>query len=181
MKFLEITCEEFPDFKEVWDIYVEAFPKDEQRPLAKQVKLFGNPIYKFYAVYEDNLVGLIACWNLNEILFIEHLAVKKDLRNRGIGTRILRAFLADADKAVLESYRPKTELAKRRVRFYDRLGFKMNTFDYIQPAYDPSQKPVPMYLVSYPETLDEEEYVTIRNSIHKEVYGCDEPVLRIRH
>ncbi len=169
MIFKKINQKDFS--KEIRDIYEESFPSDERRDLESQIKLLDNKRYDFKAIYENNsLIGLIACWDLEDFLFIEHFAIKKELRGKGIGTNLLKQYI-NKKRVVLEVEQSKSELNNRRIKFYERLGFYLNYYDYIQPSYGKNKKPVPMYLMTFPDKLDNIGFLSLKKNIYKIVYG----------
>ncbi len=90
----------------------------------------------------------------------------------------MSSFIASANKKiVLETERPETDIARRRIRFYERLGFKLNRHNYTQPAYSPEKKPVPMFIMSHPKEITEQEFSAIREKLHKTVYGLEKPLI----
>ena len=168
MKFKKIN-QDSKEFKEIWKIYEYSFPKDERRTLEKQTQTFKKTEYKLFAVYEAELIGFIAIWEFEEFRFIEHIAIKKEQRNKGLGTKLMKEFL-DSKIVVLEVERPNTEIDKRRIEFYKRLGFKLNTYDYIQPPYEEGKNPVPLYLMTHPKEITEQEFSKMKEKLFKTVY-----------
>ncbi len=164
-----------------WAIYEDSFPENEQRPLELQVKAMRLPNYSFYAILEESQVaGLLAAWEFGEFIFIEHIAIKPELCGKGIGTKMLAGFVSDAKKLVLlETDLPKTVTAKRRIKFYEKRGFRMNDYEYIQPPYSKEKKPVRMRIMSNPSRLTPKDFAEFRNEIHAKVYECEKPVTEI--
>ncbi len=80
-------------------------------------------------------------------------------------------------KIVLEVERPETEEARRRVIFWEKLGFKLNEHHYIQPPYDDWKEPVKMFIMSSPKEIDYIDFSLIRQIIHTQVYGLEKPIL----
>src|SRR5512135_774110 len=123
-------------FGEVWRIYESSFPPDERRSLERQLPLFQNKRYSLLAAVEGGRVlGFISAWELEGFSFIEHIAISEAERGRGAGTWIMKEFLSGRMMAILEVEPPRVPLQKRRVAFYERLGFRLNGQDYIQPPY----------------------------------------------
>ncbi|HLF54158.1 MAG TPA: GNAT family N-acetyltransferase [Candidatus Nanoarchaeia archaeon] len=177
MRLEQILDTESSEFKSVWEIYESSFPSDERRDINQQTELLKNPLYKFFAAYDNgSIVGIIGTWQIDDFVFIEHFAIKEGLRGAGLGTALLNAFIP-TKKIVLETERPVTDTAKRRIAFYERLGFRLNTYDYTQPAYSSDKKPVPMFLMSYPESLSVSEFTEIRRSLHTQVYCLEKPLI----
>ncbi len=179
MEFVKVNGVDFEGFDAVWDIYESSFPSDEIRTLDLQKDLFKNDKYSFFAVFKDGvLVGLITEWDFDDFLFVEHLAVREDLRGKGIGTELLKIYLSGKNKrVVLESDRPCDSISIRRIRFYERVGFKLNLFDYIQPSYGEGKNPVPMFLMTFPDEISESDFFYIRDKLHRIVYGLDKPIV----
>ena len=179
MEFIKIENSDSQEFKEAWEIYEGAFPSDERRTLELQKELIKNKQYNFFIVTKDNvLVAIITDWNFEDFLFVEHLAVKEDLRGKGIGTELLKEYLSkNKQKMVLEVERPETEIATKRIKFYEKIGFDLNDFDYIQPTYGKDKNPIPMFLMTYPEKITKSEFSTIREKLNIIVYGLEKTLL----
>lgn len=180
MRLKRIIDSDSEEFKQIWSIYEFSFPQDERRDLGQQTKLLDNEIYNLFAGYdEDQLVGFIATWEFDDFIFIEHFAIEESLRGKGLGTKILSEYLGNNNKkVVLETERSEEgDIAVRRIEFYKRLGFKLNTHDYIQPPYDEGKKPVPLFLMTRPREINKSEFVEVREQLHKIVYGLKTPLL----
>lgn len=139
-----------------WSLYESAFPLNERKPREVQLRAMQSPDY-FACVFReaDQPVGLLGHWVRPEFIYLEHVAIAPSLRSRGIGARILRALLATADRPVLlEADPPETEIATRRIGFYERLDFVQNPhIRHIQPPYRPETGPVPLELLSHPSPI----------------------------
>jgi len=161
-----------PAFKAVWKIYLSSFPPEERRSLAKQRKIFDDTRYSLIAAYnKGQLVGLISSWDFDDFVFVEHLAVKARLRCRGHGTEMLKRHIEKSGRpTVLEIERPDTKIAKRRIHFYDRIGFKVNEYDYSHPPYGKGKKGASLHLMSYPGQLTDAEYDMIKSTLLCFVY-----------
>jgi len=172
MNFVKLEDYDSQEFKEAWKIYESSFPLDEKRTFEVQKKILRNNLYDFFAVKKnDTLVAIITVWRFQEFLFIEHLAVIDFLRGKGVGTDLLKEYLSKTnEKIVLEVELPNTETATKRINFYEKIGFKLNSFNYIQPPYGKEKNHVPMILMSYPQTITELEFILIRDKLHRFVY-----------
>ncbi|SJZ93067.1 GNAT family N-acetyltransferase [Garciella nitratireducens] len=165
------------EFEQIWKIYQESFPKDEKRNLSLQKQILKNPNYHIIPFYKENiLVGFMATWELDweldKFIFIEHYAMDKRYRGQGYGEKFLRDFLQKTSKRiVLEVEKPETSIAKRRIQFYQRLGFYCNPFNYVQPSYEQDQQPVPLLLMTYPDPVSKEIFQHIKDKLYREVYG----------
>jgi len=181
MKFKKITSSHSENFNEIWKLCESSFPPDERRDFEKQIKIFYKKSYTFYAVYnKDLLMGIIDIWNLGKFAFIGHLAVKEKLRGQGFGTKLLKDFITRRNKKiVLEVERPNTNAAKIKIKFYEKQGFKLNKYNYIQPPYNKDNNSVPLFLMTYPKAISKSEFSKIRKKIHTTVYECEKPYLGI--
>jgi GNAT superfamily N-acetyltransferase len=181
MKLERVSGTGSPFFREVWELYESAFPPDERRDGKRQAELFKRPEYALLAALNEKsgaFAGFLSLWEFGGFVFIEHMAVKEPLRGSGVGTEILKSFLSSCPKnVVLETERPQSEIQKRRIAFYERLGFKLNRHDYTQPSYGQGKSPVPMFLMSYPGHIGEKEFPFLMKDIHAVVYGLKEPLI----
>lgn len=150
----------------------EAFPKEERRRSSCQRALFSDVRYCLYADYEEEcLLGFLAAWRLREFRFIEHFAVAADLRGRGIGGRLLRGYLAlDSLAVVLEAEPPRTQIAERRIGFYQRNGFALLPYDYAQPPLQDGSGPIPLCLMGYGVESDRDTFLRVRDELYHSLY-----------
>ncbi len=161
------------NFEEAWKIYEEAFPEDERRSLPQQMELLDNPLYHFLPLrYDCALAGFIAWWDLDGFVFIDHFAIDAKLRGKGLGGKFLVDFLAQQSlEAVLEVEKPSSMEAKKRIAFYERLGFHLNEYDYLQPPFSKDKKSVPLLLMSHPSRLDKKSFEKTKSELYKKVYS----------
>ena len=181
MEFNKIANTNSEEFRLAWNLYEEAFPEDERRDLEKQEKIMQDKSYNFFSVKKDKkLIAIITDWNFDNFFFIEHLAVNQELRGKGIGTELISNYFKNNNKSVvLEVEKPETEIAARRIEFYKRLGFNLNSYSYIQPAYGKDKNPVPMLLMSYPDKISNNDFPIIRKRLHAQAYGLKEPLIKL--
>ena len=179
MRFISIRSTDTPHFRRAWSLYTSAFPPDERRTLAQQRMLLSRRSYRFRAVYERSLfVGMFSAWHLDDLLLIEHLAVVESVQGTGLGSAIMKRIIAVARlPIVLEVERPHDALSRRRIAFYERLGFCLNRYAYTQPPYGKGKRAVPMYLMSSPKPLSQADFVAIREQLHTKVYGLAAPIV----
>lgn len=161
------------NFNEIWDIYNSSFPEDEKRNLNSQKKVLKNPRYKMKSLKDDGkVVGFITTWDMNDFLFVEHFAIDEKYRGRSYGKKFLKKLIDKTDKnIVLEVEKPNTTQAKRRINFYERLNFKLNNYDYKQPAYGKDKEPMPLMIMTYPATIGKVEFNEVKNNLYNIVYS----------
>lgn len=160
------------DFAEVWKIMEESFPVDERRNRMGQERILLEPHYHLYGYRQGKeLAAFLAVWEFDAFTFVEHFAVKNSYRNGGLGALLLEQVLAHSRQpVVLEVELPTGELQERRIRFYERNGFVLNNYEYMQPAMNPMGRAIPLRIMSYPKRLTVGEYETMRDVLYQCVY-----------
>lgn len=165
------------DFDGVYDIMQSSFPSDEYRPRDEQLKLFKNPNYSVYSVYnDDSIVAFAAIWTFSEFTYIEHLAVDPNCRNGGMGSKILREITKNSPKRIcLEVEPPQNDIARRRIDFYKRNGFFLNSYPYIQPPISMGKQALPLLIMTTLSPIDRPLFEEIKTTLYSEVYKYTEP------
>lgn len=163
---------ETEDFSKIYELMTEAFPPSEIRNEEGQRNLLSRSAYQLYTVKQDNeIYGLLGVWEFDTFIFIEHFAVDASLRGNGIGGMLLNDFLNHMEKTVfLEVEEPGTDLARRWIGFYERAGFCLNDFDYIQPDLQQGQSSLPLKNMTYPMKLSKEDFERMKQQIFETVY-----------
>lgn len=169
---------ESDNFDAVYEIMENSFPPDERRTYEEQKALLKRPDYHIFIpdLGDDSKViqGFAAMWQFEEISFIEHLAVDNRLRNLGLGTRMLEDIRKNVSgKICLEVELPDTDMAKRRIAFYQRNGFCYNDYPYMQPAISKGRNPIPLRIMTTGERLCEEEFNYVKDILYKKVYSWE--------
>ncbi|KAA3436655.1 GNAT family N-acetyltransferase [Rufibacter hautae] len=161
-----------PGFSQAWQWYEEAFPPEERRTLEQQTQLFTDSAYRFLAIMDqEEFAGFFGIWQLSGFTFLEHFAVVPSHRGKGTGSKALAILLETIPPPVLlEVEPPHSEIAQRRIRFYERLGFLLNDFEYRQPPYVAGMHWVPLLLMSYPSALDPSELEKVKGQLYNFVY-----------
>lgn len=163
------------DFDNVFAIMCESFPKDEYRTRDEQKELFERDEYRVYldlSSTDGTIRGFAAVWVLDNVCFLEHLAVDARFRNQGIGAKIIGELLELFDRRVcLEVELPEKALAKRRIGFYERCGFTLNGYSYLQPAMSAGQNAVPLLVMTSWGALEPTAFSALRDLLYDRVYG----------
>lgn len=155
-------------------IYEEAFPIDERRDFKQLTDIFEiNKNIGIEPITEnDRIIGFIIYWIFDSFVYIEHFAIDKEKRGNGIGTEILKRFIAKTDRPiVLEAELPTDKISTDRITFYQRLGFELHSYKYIQPAYDADRNPIELCLMSHSTTSNTPDLDTVRDTLYQYVYG----------
>ena len=164
------------DFPQLYCLMEEAFPQNERRTRQGQETLLDNPAYHVLVEKAEDgvLRAFLTYWKLDGFIFAEHFAVNSAIRGGGLGSKMLRYFLQQESlPVILEVEHPETEIAARRIGFYERLGFHLNLYDYVQPAMQENTAPLALYLMSYPSPLSEDQYQRCKKEIYQRVYRVE--------
>ena len=163
------------DFESFWQMLRCSFPSDEYRTKEEHLAMLNNPLHNiFVAKSDDNILGFVTTWKIGQWIFIEHLVTSPHFRNMGLGSKILQKLANTIQLSIcLEVEPPVTEIASRRIEFYKRNGYFLNTYPYIQPPYGSDKKPLELMIMTYSHAISEEEFVQIKSLIYPIVYKVD--------
>ncbi len=160
-------------FDQFFSLLKLSFPTSERRNYSGHLSEFNAPEFHSICYVPDGLKGFLNYWDLGDFIYIEHFAVAPELRGQGKGTALmgeLRCVVGERT-LVLEAEPPSdSDIAARRIAFYERLGFELNEYDYIQPAMMEGESPIPLVIMSSPEKLTESEYIKIRDRLYTDIY-----------
>lgn len=152
--------EELQNRKKIFKIfsrYEKTFPENERRSKEQFLDLAENPnAYVFLIKNEDETIGYCVIWELSSFYFLEHFEVFEEFRNQKFGEKILESLQEKFEKIVLETEpNSLSEIAERRLRFYQRNGFKIIEKNYLQPSYGEGKSSVNLFLMAnfLPEDL----------------------------
>lgn len=161
------------DLYSIKDLYVNSFPPNERREFDKvkfQILKPENEIFKI--LLGDIVVGFISIWNFSDFVFIEHFAVKQELRGQGIGSDVINQITSKINKPfVLEVEPPTEEFSIKRVNFYKRLGFRLVDKLYMQPSYDGVKPEVELRLMLTADDYSDDWLNSCVRLIRSKVYG----------
>ncbi|MBD2754436.1 GNAT family N-acetyltransferase [Spirosoma validum] len=171
MTFLRIT-DGHPYLATIRNWYTDAFPPDERRQADELVELLPRSDMNLCALISDNqVVGFISYWHWDDIVFVEHFAIDPAQRGKRFGQQALSLLVRiPTQYIILEVERPIDEISHRRIKFYERQGFTLNPFDYVQPPYQAEKSAVPMRLMSIPAITSEAEFIDLSGLIRERVY-----------
>ncbi len=174
------TCHRF--YFEVEALMELAFPPDERRPKDKQ-RFLTDEEPRFFPcalVRDSEFLGLLTYWELDGLIYVEHLAMLPELRGGGLGGAALEVLKAKAGGVplVLEVEPPTDDLTRRRISFYRRQGFTLwADSPYLQPAYAPGQGTPSLLLMVYGRLDEKADFERVRRILHCGPYGLEVPLL----
>lgn len=164
-------------FSQFENLYLTAFPKIERRTMQSIKDLLENdPDYTLFLIEDKSVfVGFISMFTFEDFIFYEHFAISDKIRSKGYGKRVMIHLIEEIKlPIVLEVELPVTGIAKRRVNFYKRIGFRLWEQDYEQPAYHPNYKSIPLKLMTYGKINLNVSFQKIKNAIYTKVYRLSE-------
>lgn len=161
-------------FSRLFSIMERSFPPEEHGTAAQHHAEFSRR--EFHCLCYEPYgapAGFMSYYSFAEenVVFLEHFAVDQELRGNGVGSGLMRYFKEIASPAliVLEVEPPKGEPERRRIGFYQRMGFVLNQGEYFQPDFNGTDFQLPLKLMST-KPIDGEEFQQIKALIHKRVY-----------
>ena len=161
------------DFDSFFELMSEAFPSIERRSYEDAKNLLNEESYNIIIDTDGNknITAFIASWEFSDFNFIEHFAVISKMRGNSIGTSMLMDYMNKANKPIfLEVEPPQNDISIRRIEFYKRLGFHLNNFEYFQPPMQKQHGFLPLKVMSYPESINQEEFINFKDMVYREVY-----------
>lgn len=146
-------------FLKAWKLYEEAFPSEERRLLKDQTYVLQNDKYHFDILIDnEQFIGFILWWDFETYRYVDHFAISKEQRNKGLGRLILNKFISRSNTPIiLEVELPTSDINKRRIAFYERIGFKLNQHYYEIPPLTKKQVPLQLFLMSYPNLISKKD------------------------
>src|SRR5574344_209333 len=160
----------------VESLWGRSFPESERREIAEQRALLqSEPRFARWALgCEGAPVGVMTTWDLGGFTFMEHLSLDPVWQSRGLGRQAVGWAMGHlARPLVLEVELPVDATSRRRIAFYERLGFRTFPETYVQPPYRVGGAYVPMRL--FQGTRDGgagQEFEAVREILRREVYRC---------
>lgn len=122
-----VRCRE-EDLEKIFEIYTEAFPKEERKPF--QIICEHNRTGKaelLSILIDGDVWGMVHTYVFNDFAMVDYFAIHKDKRNLGAGSRVIelirekykgyKIYLEIEDASI-------GEMQFRRLEFYKRCGLK---------------------------------------------------------
>ncbi len=160
-------------FEEFWQMLTSSFPSDEYRTKEDHFAMLSNPLHTVWAAASgENIFGFVTTWDIGNFLYVEHLVTSPKFRNMGLGSKILQKLASLATLPIcLEVEPPVTEMATRRIEFYKRNGYFLNTYRYFQPPYGSDKQPLELLIMTYPRAITRLEFDDMKSSLYPVVYN----------
>ena len=120
------------------EIFREAFPKEELKPLAAMEQGIREGYYTFFGLFRDGALSCCICNMQDEnYVLIDYLCVPKGMRSGGLGSAAMRMMMSSypEDTVFIGETEAETgdpardELILRRQNLYRRLGAQFLDYD----------------------------------------------------
>jgi len=167
--FYQIKSGQDKWYDKFYAVYSVSFPIFEQRNKEQQKYAFTFDNYHLDCLIDrDRFLAFIAYWDFKEYIYIEHFAVNPDYRGENIGSQTLQSLIDSKQKMILLEIDPlTTDIAHKRFRFYERLGFVANPYTHHHPPYNKEFPAHELIVLSHGKAIDE----TLYNTFYKDLSG----------
>ncbi len=159
-------------FEDFWRIYENSFPANERRFLGEQNEVLKDEDYFLHVVIKDNqVVGFLSFWDMEEFYFFEHFAIDERFRGLGYGKQVFSLFLKDRKNIVLEIEKINDHISQKRFEFYQKFGFIKNEHKHFQVEFRKKSKPLELILLSQ-KIFTFKEYKATYKKMYQKLTSC---------
>ncbi len=170
MRLERLSSNNLHFYERAFALYQSSFPIEERRDDFEQQRVLKKDAYHFDLIIRNkDFIGIMLYWETEEFVFLEHFAIRLELRDRGYGQMALDLLKQKNKTILLEIEPPVDGITQRRYGFYKRNGFVMNPYHHIQAKYHLGDKDLELKILSYPEVLREQEYKDFYEYMQKEI------------
>ena len=173
MIFKDLELKDFDDF---YNIILNNFPRKEIKDYEYMKDTFKKGAFKVLTLINNNkMIGILSYYLSNEFVFIDYFAIDGDHKGKGLGSKMLKYFIAMVDvMVILEVEYPEDEQSIRRIAFYQKCGLVLNDqYDYCVLPVRNLKHCLYFHLMSYPKAITEDEFEIFYPQILKYVYGIN--------
>jgi GNAT superfamily N-acetyltransferase len=186
MEITKIELDQKETLDEVFKIYQNSFPANEQQTLETlKIRLKENKEVLFAAKFQNEIVGIGFLFDLigSDFMLLDYLAVKENHRGKQIGEALFshlknyarlqkKHLLMEVDDPEFGDDKPNRF---KRLVFYQKNGaFRLKDIKYILPALD-GTNPTEQILMLVPENskseFSGEEIKDLVKRLYAELYG----------
>ncbi len=157
---------------EINDLYIEAFPKAERKPMEQIIKVCQNGYGRIIPILmDDEFVGMFITLDSDgdNTLLIDYFAIKSDYRGLSLGSKAIELLNEMENKTIIIEIEPCVNEAsnllqrQKRKKFYENLGFR-------QTDINISWFGVDLELMSLNKTINFNHYMDLLTSIFPRAY-----------
>lgn len=175
IQFQRITTADTALYNFMEQLMTTAFPPEEYRDL-QELRHYTDTKTAFYnniILQDGEAVGFLTYWDFGRFYYAEHFAIDPARRNGGLGQQVLEHLKQLLQRPiVLEVEMPEEEMARRRIGFYSRQGFKLWETPYQQPPYKPGFDYLPMLIMASGDLQPDRDFEEVKQKLYQEVYNC---------
>lgn len=172
MHFERLQTQQGNLYLKAMELYGASFPLHEQREASSQAKIMEHGEYQCNLICEENeLVGILLCWETEEFIYVEHFCIDPEMRNQKYGQRALELLNRRKKPVILEIDPPEDEVSARRKGFYERAGYAANGFEHLHPPYRAGRGGHRLAVMSHPRRLTQAEYDAFDRYLKETVMG----------
>ena len=160
-------------FSSMVTLYKSAFPPEQRRSLEKlKHEMLTSNYFRVHALLVNGkFVGFSNSWIFETFYFVEHFAIRPELRGKKFGSEALNTFKESiALPVIIEVEMPNSAIATRRIEFYEKAGFHIIPNDYAQPPYRTPDSMIPMFIMTNDKEFVSKHFDPIKKTLYKEVY-----------
>ncbi len=161
------------NFAFFWELYVASFPAEERREYDYQVRTLGKKDYHLDILLKDSEpIGFIAWWDFRDVCYVEHFAISVEHRGQGYGEAALGDFIAQCQKPLLlEVEHPDSDINRRRIAFYERMGLHLTPHPYAHPSYhNPLAPMVSLRIMTHPTVITERQLSEFKEEAFQKIH-----------
>lgn len=153
----------------IWQLLIECFALEELRNYDVQQSIMLHEEYHTDIIWDKRqAIGMMAWWDLKNMIFVEYIAVDKKSRNQGIASKLIEDLKQRNKPIVLEIKRTiDNEMVKN---FYIKKGFCVNDYKYHAMNLRETEQHIKYQLLSYPYRLNILQYLYFQGFIHNPAY-----------
>ncbi len=157
---------------EINDLYIEAFPKAERKPMDQIIKVCQNGYGRIIPILmDDEFVGMFITLDSDgdNTLLIDYFAIKSEYRGLSLGSKAIELLNEMENKTIIIEIEPCVNEAsnllqrQKRKKFYENLGFR-------QTDINISWFGVDLELMSLNKTINFNHYIDLLTSIFPRAY-----------
>lgn len=166
---------QFDQFDQVFKLMQETFPIDEYRPYGIQKALLNKPEFKIYVVNDSDskqIKAFISVWDLKKYTYIDHFVVNPTYRQAGLGSAILKQLKDMSSQQIIFEVEPIcNEITLKRVQFYERNGFFLNPYDYMQPPIAVGRASIELKIMTSDYLVNKNHFNDIVATLYHSIYS----------
>ena len=130
MKIKRLESEQ--EWEQVMQLRQEVFVKEQGVPPELELDGKDSSAVHFLVLVEAEIVGTCRLRSKNKVGKVERMAVKKEFRNQGMGSQLLKHVVQFAEAEGLAKLTLHAQ--KQAVGFYQQQGFEITSSEIIQEA-----------------------------------------------